>query len=170
MGGRIEIMKNWIEKLKKRIPAGLSEAQIDDLLKDHLVGKVRIGDFKTQNLITKVGRRAVISALSNPQKNYHGNIIPRFKILRFGASTSIETPTELDTSLGGSTYRRVVEQVDPVGDRLVVTNFIGTPEMNFVWRKVGLFLSDNTLFSIASVIESKTDTVLKTVVWEIEWE
>jgi len=49
-----------------------------------------------------------------------------------------------------------------------VTNFIGTPEFNFTWRKIGLFLSDGTLFSATSVIEPKTESVAKTVVWEIE--
>ncbi len=163
-------MKNWLMMIKGKIPEGMNETQMDMFIKDHLFGKVIIDDFETRNLITSAGRRAVISALSNPQKNHNGSIVPRFKILKFGASTSTETPTQFDTSLGRTTSKRVIEQVDPVGDKLIITNFVGTPEMNFNWRKVGLFLSDGTLFSIAQCNEPKTNEVSKTVCWEIVWE
>jgi len=51
----------------------------------------------------------------------------------------------------------------------VVTNFIGQPEFNFTWRKVGLLLTDSTVFALCGVYEPKTDQVSKTVVWEIEF-
>ena len=162
-------MKEWLDRLKGHLPAGLTSSQLDDWLAKHLVGNVQMDGALTHNLVTTAGRRAIASALANPQKSYLGNIVPRFSILRFGASTSTDPPSQEDTTLGGSYSRRIVEQVDPIGEKLVVTNFVGTPEMNFTWRKVGLYLADDTLFSIAQVIEPKTSEMAKTVIWEISW-
>lgn len=55
-----------------------------------------------------------------------------------------------------------------MGAKLIVTNFVGQPEMNFNWKKVGLYLANGVLFAVALVDEPKTDQVAKTVVWEIE--
>lgn len=160
-------MDNWFFNLRQHLKS-TNFVDINQELCERLHGKITIGGKTTKNLITNAGIRVLAQALSNPQQIIGKNIVPTFQIYKFGASTSDSIPVPEDVSLGGTTSSRVVEQVDSMGAKLIVTNFVGQPEMNFNWKKVGLYLANGVLFAVALVDEPKTDQVAKTVVWEIE--
>ncbi|MBP6928771.1 MAG: hypothetical protein KBC24_04265 [Caldisericia bacterium] len=162
-------MKEWLENIRQAIGEVSGEAGAYFALKGRLHGRVTIGDQTRENTVTDAGIRAIARALCSPVRQSGRTLSPVFRIEWFAASTSATPPTPKDTTLGGSVSLRSVEQVDALGKKLVVTNFIGQPEFNFTWRKVGLLLTDSTVFALCGVYEPKTDQVSKTVVWEIEF-
>jgi hypothetical protein len=162
-------MMEWIEKIREAA-RGVDQSQLEGWLKGRLRGCVTIDGVETRNMITDAGIKAIVKALFNVNRFQSRVVIPSFQIETFGASTSVTAPNAGDTSLGGSVSFRNVEQVDSVGKKMVVTNFIGQPEFNFTWRKIGLFLATGQLFAVTQVVEPKTSQVAKTVIWEIEFE
>jgi hypothetical protein len=158
----------WLEKLFG-LTANVNRVELEGYLGARLHGRVTIDGVTSSNMITKAGVKAIVSALCNYSRSSFRQLVPAFQIEKFGASTLTTPPKANDTTLGGSTSFRVCEQVDSVGTKMVVSNFIGQPEFNFNWGKVGLFLNGGQLFSVATVNESKTADVAKTVVWEIEF-
>lgn len=163
------MMDSWIEKLKDAC-SGLDGVDLEKHLGSRLKGKVTIDGVSTPNMITDAGIKAIVKALCNVNRLQSRVVIPSFQIETFGASTSTAPPNSGDTTLGGSVSLRNVEQVDGVGRKIVVSNFIGQPEFNFTWRKIGLFLTTGQLFAVTQVHEPKTSQVAKTVIWEIEFQ
>ena len=161
-------MMEWLEHVAKACES-VERSQLEGWLGARLKGVVSFDGKRIGNMITNAGISAIVSALCNVNRSNSRLVAPIFQIEQFGASTSTVEPNKNDTSLGGSVSYRMCEQVDSVGKKMVVSNFIGQPEFNFNWRKVGLFLATGQLFSIAQVNESKTSQVAKTVVWEIEF-
>ena len=169
MGGVMDWTANlWLEKLFS-LTANVNRMELEGYLGSRLRGRVTIDGATTTNMITKAGVKAIVAALCNYTRSSFRQLVPAFQIEKFGASTSTTPPNSNDTTLGGSTSFRVCEQVDSIGTKIVVSNFIGQPEFNFNWGKVGLFLNGGQLFSVATVNESKTANVAKTVVWGIEF-
>lgn len=158
----------WLEHVA-RACENIEKEQLKSWLGSRLKGVVSFDGTRIGNMITNAGISAIVSALCNINRSNSRLVAPIFQIEQFGASTSTTAPNKNDTSLGGSVSYRMCEQVDSVGNKMVVSNFIGQPEFNFNWKKVGLFLATGQLFSIAQVNESKTSQVAKTVVWEIEF-
>ena len=158
----------WLEHVA-RACENIEKEQLESWLGSRLKGLVSFDGTRIGNMITNAGISAIVSALCNANRSNSRLVAPIFQIEQFGASTSPTAPNKNDTSLGGSVSFRMCEQVDSVGNKMVVSNFIGQPEFNFNWKKVGLFLANGQLFSIAQVNESKTSQVAKTVVWEIEF-
>jgi hypothetical protein len=164
MGGMME----WLEHVAKACES-VERHQLESWLSSRLKGVVSFDGTKVCNMITNAGINAIVSALCNVNRANSRLVKPIFQIEQFGASTSVTAPNKNDTTLGGSVSYRMCEQVDSVGKKMVVSNFIGQPEFNFNWKKVGLFLSTGQLFCIAQVNEAKTSQVAKTVLWEIEF-
>lgn len=163
------MMDSWIEKLKEACQ-GLEGIDLEKHLKGRLRGKVTIDGISRSNMITDAGIKAIVKALCNVNRLQSRVVIPSFMIETFGASTSTTPPNSGDTTLGGSVSLRNIEQVDGVGKKIVISNFIGQPEFNFTWRKIGLFLTTGQLFAVTQVHEPKTSQVAKTVIWEIEFQ
>lgn len=158
----------WLEHVARACES-VERCQLERWLDSRLKGVVSLDGAKVGNLITNAGINAVVSALSNVNRSNSRLVAPIFQIEQFGASTSETVPNKNDKTLGGSVSFRMCEQVDSVGRKIVVSNFIGQPEFNFNWKKVGLFLATGQLFCVAQVNESKTSQVAKTVLWEIEF-
>lgn len=158
----------WLEHVSDA-SRNLDKRDLAVWLDSRLKGVVSIDGKKVSNMITNAGLNAIVSALCNVNRSNSRLVAPIFQIEQFGASTSITAPNKNDSTLGGSVSYRMCEQVDSVGKKIVVSNFIGQPEFNFNWKKVGLFLATGQLFCIAQVNEAKTSQVAKTVLWEIEF-
>lgn len=156
----------WLHELYKLLGPDVTFEE----LKSRLRGIVTVNGQETRNLITNAGIRKVITSLGRHQMISGGKFAPTFKIHKFAASTNDATPSALDVSLGGSESKRVIEQVDAIGDNLHCTAFIMRQEFNFSWKKIGLYTQDGVLFCVTLLTQTKTSDTSLAVQWAIGLE